>query len=135
MKKNLKHLRECTDPMDKFMCLSGLQDRNETIFFKLLIENMEELGEAAALHSRTTPSSSASSLTDLAARGFCEQHPTCTRQPSASCAKSSASTSAVHVVCGRGLERALASCRSRAVNACSVRCPAQACTSQRKIVG
>lgn len=64
MKKNLKHLRECTDPMDKFMCLSSLQDRNETIFFKLLIENMEELGEAAALHSRTTPSSSASSLTD-----------------------------------------------------------------------
>ena len=49
VKKNLKHLRECTDPMDKFMNLSGLQDRNETIFFKLLIDHMEELGALVAL--------------------------------------------------------------------------------------
>lgn len=32
--------------MEKFMALSALQDRNETIFFKLLIENMQELGAA-----------------------------------------------------------------------------------------
>lgn len=42
--KNLVQIRAAEDPMQKFMMLSSLQDRNETIFFKLLIENIEELG-------------------------------------------------------------------------------------------
>lgn len=46
MEKNLNHIRSVEDPMEKFMALSALQDRNETIFFKLLIENMQELGAA-----------------------------------------------------------------------------------------
>lgn len=39
----LKHFREETDPMAKYNMLHSLQDRNETLFFKILAENVEEM--------------------------------------------------------------------------------------------
>ncbi|KAG0173229.1 Malic enzyme [Apophysomyces sp. BC1034] len=38
-----RNLDACTTPIGKFVFLSALQDRNETLFYKLLIEHLEEL--------------------------------------------------------------------------------------------
>ncbi|KAG2222435.1 hypothetical protein INT45_009447 [Circinella minor] len=38
-----RNLDACESPLDKFIFLSSLQDRNETLFYKLLIQNLEEL--------------------------------------------------------------------------------------------
>ena len=38
-----RNLDACETPLDKFIFLSSLQDRNETLFYKLLIQHLEEL--------------------------------------------------------------------------------------------
>jgi malic enzyme len=43
MKKIMQTLRSYDDPMEQSVYLAGLQDRNETLFYRALVENIEEL--------------------------------------------------------------------------------------------
>lgn len=37
------NLDACETPLSKFVFVTALQDRNETLFYRLLIDNLEEL--------------------------------------------------------------------------------------------
>ncbi len=39
----LTNLRKFPDPLDKFVALNSLHDRNESLFFHILCENIDEL--------------------------------------------------------------------------------------------
>jgi malate dehydrogenase (oxaloacetate-decarboxylating)(NADP+) len=39
----LVNMRRLTDPLDKFIALSGLHDRNEALFFRVVCDNLDEI--------------------------------------------------------------------------------------------
>ena len=39
----LARLRKMTDPLDKFVSLNALHDRNESLFFRVLCDNIDEM--------------------------------------------------------------------------------------------
>ena len=39
----LENMRRLPDPIDKFMALSGLHDRNEALFFRVVCDNLDEI--------------------------------------------------------------------------------------------
>jgi len=39
----LARLRRMTDPLDKFVALNALHDRNESLFFRVLVDNIDEM--------------------------------------------------------------------------------------------
>lgn len=39
----LENMRRLPDPLDKFMALSGLHDRNEALFFRVVCDNLDEI--------------------------------------------------------------------------------------------
>ena len=43
MQRFLANLRRLTDPLDKFVALNSLHDRNESLFFQLLCEHIDEM--------------------------------------------------------------------------------------------
>lgn len=49
-----RNLDACETPLAKFVFLSALQDRNETLFYKLVIEHLEELSGVIYTPTGTT---------------------------------------------------------------------------------
>ncbi|KAJ1390925.1 hypothetical protein SESBI_37027 [Sesbania bispinosa] len=43
VKKSIQHIRQYQVPLQKYMAMMDLQERNERLFYKLLIDNVEEL--------------------------------------------------------------------------------------------
>ncbi|KAF9580688.1 Malic enzyme [Lunasporangiospora selenospora] len=45
LQRIIRNLRECRTPLEKFVFMTALQDRNETLFYRLLIDNLQELSQ------------------------------------------------------------------------------------------
>ncbi|KAF9427745.1 Malic enzyme [Entomortierella beljakovae] len=45
LQRIMRNLRECNSPIEKFVFMTALQDRNETLYYRLLIDNLEELSQ------------------------------------------------------------------------------------------
>ena len=61
----LDNLRKLADPLEKFVALNALHDRNEALFFRVVCDNVDEIQPLIY----TLPSGSRASVSDTSSSG------------------------------------------------------------------